>query len=363
MQSPTDPAKVAPLGEPVAAGPAASNTRRAVSFDTWRQSIANVFDVAADPDEIGRFDGSFACYSTNRFVLTNLHASRVRLVRSNATIERDQLDHFAVTFFAAGGATTGAEQISIDTSQGDVVVTDLSRPATLQFAVLQSISEAITLWLPRHRFQGSISTENDMHGIVFKGATAAGMMLGYCLQCLSDQHHSLTYDQFDSLADGLIEFAVNAVRTIPRATLDPRVDRPLASFVTIRRYIERNLASPSLGVNSIAVNFGLSRSSVYRLFEPVGGIASYIRKARLQRTWVEIVAPELADQRIAQIAYRYGFSNLGTFNRLFRNVYGLSPGDARRNAKVRGYRQPFRECEIGSDCLAAHLRKIAKLRY
>ncbi|QLH71669.1 helix-turn-helix domain-containing protein [Rhodopseudomonas palustris] len=321
-----------------------------------------MFDVAADPDEIGRFEGNFACYSTNRFVLTNLQASRVRLVRSNATIEHDQLDHFAVTFFAAGGATAGAEHISIDTSQGDVVFTDLSRTVTLQLAILQSISEAITLWIPRYRFQGSISTENDLHGIVLKGDTAAGRMLGYCLQCLSDQTHSLTSDHFDSLADGLIELAANAVRTIPQAQLAPRVGRPLASFVTIRRYIERNLASPFLDANFIAVNFGLSRSSVYRLFEPVGGIASYIRKARLQKTWVEIVTPELADQRIAQIAHRYGFSNLGTFNRLFRNAYGISPGDARKNAKMKGYMQPFRSQAIGSSCLAAHLRRIAELR-
>jgi len=47
---------------------------------------------------------------------------------------------------------------------------------------------------------------------------------------------------------------------------------PLASFVTIRRFIDRNLKSPELSPEMIARNFGLSRASLYRLFEPGGGI-------------------------------------------------------------------------------------------
>ena len=39
---------------------------------------------------------------------------------------------------------------------------------------------------------------------------------------------------------------------------------PLASFVTLRRHIDRRLRSPTLGVDTLATTFGLSRASLYR---------------------------------------------------------------------------------------------------
>ena len=108
--------------------------------------------------------------------------------------------------------------------------------------------------------------------------------------------------------------------------------KPLASFVTIRHHIDQTLRSPALGVETLATTFGLSRASLYRLFEPVGGVASYIRKSRLNRAYQDIVAAEYSNRRIGPIAYRLGFKNLSAFNRLFKETYGVSPKEARERA-------------------------------
>jgi AraC-like DNA-binding protein len=108
---------------------------------------------------------------------------------------------------------------------------------------------------------------------------------------------------------------------------------PLASFVTIRRYIDRNLTAPELGVDMIARNFGLSRASLYRLFEPIGGVSGYIRRQRLNRAYQAITTAEKADHRIGPMAYRLGFKNINSFNRSFRETYGKNPGEARQAAR------------------------------
>ena len=82
------------------------------------------------------------------------------------------------------------------------------------------------------------------------------------------------------------------------------------SFVTLRRYIDNNLRSPSLSTNTIAKTFGLSRASLCRLFTPAGGVAKYIRKAKLNRAYQDIAASEFSNRRIGPIAYRMGFKNL-----------------------------------------------------
>jgi AraC-like DNA-binding protein len=131
----------------------------------------------------------------------------------------------------------------------------------------------------------------------------------------------------------MIELIARAI--VPNLEARPTADAavPLASFVSIRRYIDRNLAAPELGVDMIARNFGLSRASLYRLFEPIGGISGYIRKQRLGRAFQEITTAKKADHRIGPIAYRLGFANINSFNRAFRDRYGVSPREARAKAR------------------------------
>ena len=90
------------------------------------------------------------------------------------------------------------------------------------------------------------------------------------------------------------------------------------------------LASRELGIEKITRTFGLSRASLYRLFEPVGGVACYIRTRRLARARKELTAPGLQDHRIGPIAYRAGFQSIPAFNRAFREAYGEPPRNARK---------------------------------
>ena len=129
------------------------------------------------------------------------------------------------------------------------------------------------------------------------------------------------------MAQGVL--ALIAAASLPSLEAAGRGAPPLASFVTIRRYIDKSLQAPGLNADSLAKTFGLSRASLYRLFEPVGGIAAYIRAARLQRAYREIVDAEFADRRIGPVAYGLGFKNVSAFNRLFRQEFGASPRELR----------------------------------
>ncbi len=90
------------------------------------------------------------------------------------------------------------------------------------------------------------------------------------------------------------------------------------------------MGARDLGVDKLANTFGLSRASLYRLFEPVGGVASYIGTRRLARARQELTAPGLEDRRIGPIAYRAGFQSIPAFNRAFRAAYGQTPRSTRK---------------------------------
>jgi len=231
------------------------------------------------------------------------------------------------------GSSTGlAAGESIDARFGDVYVLDLAQAAHLEISIHEELTKTITLWVPRSSVLAAFSLDNLLHGLVIKGSSPAGALVGACLRCLAETSSRMTASEMNSLGTGVVMLVAKAIMPVLEETEETAVATPLNSFVTIRRYIDRNLASTTLDAEMIAKTFGLSRASIYRLFAPVGGVASYIRNARLKRAYQEISAPELADQRIGQIAYRFGFTNVSTFNRLFLTAYGVSPGEARERS-------------------------------
>jgi AraC-like DNA-binding protein len=302
-------------------------------FAGWRRSVAAIFDVGAEPDEIGLFEGDIVAWSTARIALTDIKASRIRLIRSYETIAQSRIDHFAITFLASGSMAGFAGETDVDANVGDVVFKDLMQTLTLQTSLRGELTQFITLWIPRARLLASISNEKALHGLVLKGTSPAGALIGASLSSFAEQVPHMTTREMDSLADGLIELAARALIPTLEARSTSGSAVPLASFVSIRRFIDRNLGSPELGVDMIAKSFGLSRPSLYRLFEPIGGVAGYIRKQRLNRAYQDITTAEKADHRIGPIAYRLGFKNINSFNRAFREAYGKSPGEARQAAR------------------------------
>lgn len=306
----------------------------ACSLAAWRQTTANVFDISAERNEIGSFKGKFTTYSSRQFILTKATFSRLRLKRSPETITRSRLDHFAIRLLINGSTAGLAGYQAVEAVAGDILFIDLSQALDLRASIQSEQTSDVSLWIPRARILASFREENALHGLVIKGTSPAGAMIGANLLLLSKHIEKVTCVEMDALANGVLELTARAIApTLEKADLSAPTSQ-LASFVTIRRYIDRNLTSAVLDADAIAKSFGLSRASLYRIFEPVGGIANYIRKARLNRAYQEVTSLELSDRRIGQIAFNLGFRNIPAFNRLFHKVYGLSPSKAREQVTM-----------------------------
>ena len=94
----------------------------------------------------------------------------------------------------------------------------------------------------------------------------------------------------------------------------------------IFRFIERKLSSPDLSVDTLLQNFGVSRASLFRMFEEVGGVRSYIMERRTLRAVLEIWQANGARGSIRAAADRYGFSSAPNFNRAVKHLLGEAPG-------------------------------------
>jgi len=299
-------------------------------FAKWRGALGEVFEVRATPSEIAAFRGEIDVHASARYVLSASWHSPLSFIRRCASRGAER---FAISLKIEGSASGLAGDGPMQTGPGDVLFVDLTQALAMRESAPEGFAGGVTLWTARERILPLVLNENALHGLVLKADEPAGAVIGATLRAFAKMVPDMRLADFDALAEGLIALAAKSAAPAVQGHGDAAASPPLATFVTVRRYIDRNLASPDLSAEQVAAEFHLSRASLYRLFEPAGGVARYIRKARLRRAFQEITAPEFSNRRIGHIAASLGFKNVSAFSRVFHEAYGVTPGEARNQAR------------------------------
>lgn len=97
-----------------------------------------------------------------------------------------------------------------------------------------------------------------------------------------------------------------------------------AHMARIEDFIRQNIKNPRLSPDTIADGCGISKRYLHDLFKTVNGtVSQYVRDERLRAARDQLeTMPDIA---IAEIAYRFGFSDQAQFSRLFRAHFGVTP--------------------------------------
>jgi AraC-like DNA-binding protein len=113
----------------------------------------------------------------------------------------------------------------------------------------------------------------------------------------------------------------------------------LGRMERVRKAVQRHLKSPVLGPATLCRLVGVSRSNLYRLLEPTGGVAHYIQKHRLLEAH-SILSNSESNITISAIADDLCFPDASSFSRAFKKEFGCSPSDA-RCAALAGFAIPM----------------------
>ena len=93
----------------------------------------------------------------------------------------------------------------------------------------------------------------------------------------------------------------------------------------MRDAIDCHLADRSLDGETIARATALSRSTLYRLLEPFGGIARCIMRRRLALLHTLLAAPKSVEA-LSELAERVGLASASHASHAFLRRFGLRPG-------------------------------------
>jgi AraC-like DNA-binding protein len=158
-------------------------------------------------------------------------------------------------------------------------------------------------------------------------AQAGASLLASHVQALASRIDELTKPEAEAAIDAamlLVPGALNASRPFFEP-LDPAFDASLISM--IKTYIENHLCGLAASPGAISQTFGLSRSSLYRLFECEGGVTHYIMNKKLD------LARQLLSNggavAIRSVSEMIGFKSEAHFSRAFKERFFMTPREAR----------------------------------
>ncbi|MEV7520261.1 helix-turn-helix domain-containing protein [Streptomyces sp. NPDC091371] len=127
----------------------------------------------------------------------------------------------------------------------------------------------------------------------------------------------------------------------------------------INAFIDDNLGSPELTPQAIAARHHISLRRLHLLFqEEPESVAASVRRRRLERCHADLLRPEASGRPVHAIAARWGFTNAAAFSRAFRETYGVTPTELRKQSgqhrcahdqeTVRAMHTPGRSRTLGS---------------
>ena len=296
------------------------------NYTVWCQATDALFDIDFQgADHPVRFQADLTSYSMGSILLGRTRSVAQRFSRSTATIARSGIDHIIVQLYMVGGYHGHAGSASIVVQAGDISVLDCAET----FATQASDFENLTLVIPRAILEAKLPRLEALHGLVLKAGSTWNRILSQHLLVLFEQAPSMTLRECERIANGSIALLAACLQGEIEAR-DEQTGTSVTSMVLlVRRHIDEHLSDASLSADQVAARFALSRATLYRLFEPFGGVAGYIRTRRLRRAFFALRARELCNLRISDIAQRCGFASMATFTRAFKAAYGVTPAALR----------------------------------
>jgi AraC family transcriptional activator of tynA and feaB len=213
---------------------------------------------------------------------------------------------------------------------GDVTVTD---SATAVAITTKEPYSTIGLTVPGSLLRTYIQDPERVVGVRFSGKTGFSKIVSYMLLTMWEHVEAQNFDTVGAdLANNMLSIlaACCHVSRDQEAALNADV---IVKQEKIKHAINQSLRRPDLCVGDLAKQFGCSIRYIQRLFsEEDCTVSKYIRRQRLEGCKRQLADAAWLHHSITEIAFNWGFNSSAHFSRVFREEYGISAREYRKQA-------------------------------
>jgi AraC-like DNA-binding protein len=303
-------------------------------FEYFREgALRSDFPVALEPG-----DGKFAARIEIAYLDDDVSIAGVRAVphvydRSSRHVSHSQIEGYQVVYMTDGELVVEQDGAIEVARPGDLVIFDTRRPSRISYPTQDAGQSSILLFFPTQHVE-ALPTGKDSIGKLLTPGDQLNRPLTTCLSFISDNLLNLPRDELAALCDACLPLvAATASRSEQEPLFGRSMLRSQRLFEEILDFLDRHLAFEDLSPTAVANAFSISNRYLHQLFARSGdSFGSYIAKRRLDRVASDLLSPQHRSDPISSVAYRWGFSDISSFNRLFKKKFDLTPTTFRERA-------------------------------
>lgn len=159
---------------------------------------------------------------------------------------------------------------------------------------------------------------------VFSRSSGIGACVASLVETITDRRQELTAADCAALQTVVAEAMIQLGTSTSE---NPTTNSVSADLLESLKVLAMALLdNPELTPALVSERAGVSVRTLHRAFQASGETFwSWVRDRRLERCHIELTAPSSPRRSITEVALRWGFNDLSTFDRNFRKRYGVSP--------------------------------------
>lgn len=288
---------------------------------TFRQLTASLYEVwpLGEPEAFAVEAGA---YHVNNLVFSQSTFSPTRFSRGPEQLRTNGSNDFLVLH----EQLVGQELLTMEHSvfrllPGNIYLRDWSLPFESQATAMQLRSVVI----PRERLGANLACDAANPVLSWSTADPEGRVLQRLWSELAAILPTAELAGAETVCEGFLGFLGGILGDDPGT--EPSVtQRAMERYLLMRLQVD-------VSVDDLCRHFHTSRSTVYRLFEPHGGVLQYLHQHRLKRCFDELRFADPRTTRVADVAASWRYFESSTFSRRFRACFGVSPSQVLGSAR------------------------------
>lgn len=305
----------------------------------WHAAISHYFGhLEARCEAPEAFEARMQAYEVGTLRVFTISSSGNDVERLPRYLHDHGSDYFKLLLQLEGRSDIVQQHDRVALQHSDWSLYDPRQPYTIESP---GPYKHLVVQIPRTRLQGLAIPNLHTSQIGHPQMLGLFRLLGSFLGSLSDQLPHLPEACATPLSETLIGLLSSTLAAL-RNTQGDALALPTVLRARVKQHVQNQLADPDLSLDQIAEQMRCSKRYLHRIFEEEGiTLERYIWHSRLERCKAELEAPaadggDPAGRRIAEIAFRWGFSSTAHFSRVFKSRYGLTPRACAAQATLRG---------------------------